>query len=425
MEFWGFWIAALALTGAALLLLLAALARGRTMQPGQQDLAVYRDQIREIERDQGRGLVDPETASRLKAEVSRRVLEADRVATADARPMAAPPGQTRALVVMLILLLAAGAVLYLRIGAPGYPDMAHATRIAQAEGFRATRPVQAEAEAEMAAQAATAGASASANTPAGAAPARPPADPAYLDQIADLRQAVASRPDDLQGQSLLTEHEAALGNFAAAARAQTSVVRLRGDQATARDQVVLAELLILAAGGYVSPEAEAALTAALTRDPRDPTARYYSGLLFAQIGRPDLAFRLWKPLLDESRPEEPWVAPLRAQIGQIAAMAGVRYEVPPETPLAGPSADQVEAAADMTPEARTEMIRGMVEGLSARLASDGGPAEEWARLITAYGVLGDTAQATRVWTEAQAVFAGRAGDMQLLRAAAEQAGVAE
>ena len=43
-----------------------------------------------------------------------------------------------------------------------------------------------------------------------------------------------------------------------------------GDRRTARDLVDLAEARIIAAGGYVSPEAEAALSRALALDPTRP-----------------------------------------------------------------------------------------------------------------------------------------------------------
>ena len=44
----------------------------------------------------------------------------------------------------------------------------------------------------------------------------------------------------------------------------------------------------------------------------------------------------------------------------------------------------------------------MVEGLAARLAAEGGPAPDWARLITSLGVLGETDRAKAIWAEAQA-----------------------
>jgi cytochrome c-type biogenesis protein CcmH len=123
------------------------------------------------------------------------------------------------------------------------------------------------------------------------------------------------------------------------------------------------------------------------------------------------------------------VAPIRSGIEDLAARAGVRYELPPRqaAPMApsGPSAGDVEAAEDMDPEARREMIRGMVARLSDRLATEGGTAQDWARLINAYGVLGEAEQAGRIWAEAQTVFADSPERLATVRAAAETAGVAE
>jgi cytochrome c-type biogenesis protein CcmH len=71
------------------------------------------------------------------------------------------------------------------------------------------------------------------------------------------------------------------------------------------------------------------------------------------------------------------------------------------------------------------MIRTMVEGLEARLLSKGGSVEEWSRLITSLGVLGDTDRAQSAYERALVVFAGKSEALATLRAAAEQAGVAE
>ena len=91
----------------------------------------------------------------------------------------------------------------------------------------------------------------------------------------------------------------------------------------------------------------------------------------------------------------------------------------------GPSAKDIEAASEMSTEERDQMIRSMVQGLSERLATEGGSASEWARLIGALGVLGDTEQARNIWTEAQGIFAADQQAMEMLRQAAQSAGVAE
>jgi cytochrome c-type biogenesis protein CcmH len=69
------------------------------------------------------------------------------------------------------------------------------------------------------------------------------------------------------------------------------------------------------------------------------------------------------------------------------------------------------------------MIRGMVAGLAERLATEGGTPEEWARLIRAYGVLGDLDKAALVWTEAKQTFADNPEAMALLRAEAQELGI--
>jgi cytochrome c-type biogenesis protein CcmH len=409
-----FWIAAAGIGLAVTALLLLALLRGRAEDApaAAYDLRVYRDQLREVDRDLARGVIAPADAERLRTEVARRVLEADRALGHGAGPdgTAAPPLPTLVMAGLVAAVMLGGVWTYYRLGAPGYPDLPIAARLVASEDVYRTRPPQAAAETAAAAR----------------APAPGPVDPAFSTLMDQLRGALKDRPDDLEGHRLLARNESGLGNYVAAVAAQRRVIAILGDSVNADDHAMLAEMMILGAGGYVSPEAEAEITRALQLDPLNGTATFYAGLMFAQVGRPDRTFSLWAPLLDRSQPDDPWVAPLRAQLMQVASEAGEDDYVLPETaPLPGPDADAVAAAAEMTPEERQEMVRGMVAQLSERLATQGGSAGEWARLIAAYGVLGETDRAQAIWAEAQQRFAGRAADLEVVRAAAAQAGVAE
>ena len=401
-----FWLAAMAMAIGVAALLARAMLRGGAADQGASDLDVYRDQLAEVERDRARGLLGEAEAERLRVEVSRRLLDADRKAQAAGAASAGPTRPTRAtagLAALVVLALSLG--LYAVLGAPGYPDLPIEHRIAMAEELRQNRPGQDAAEAQM---------------PAAAPPAA--SDPRHVELMERLRATLAERPDDVQGYVLLARNEAGLGNFVAARRAQERVLELKGDAATTADWADFALLLVYAAGGYVSPEAETAISEVLRRDPPNGTARYLSGLLHAQTGRPDLAFRIWRPLLEEYPHGAPWSAPLRDRIGDVARHAGVDYQ-PPQP--GGPNQADVAAAADMTVEDRQAMIRGMVEGLAGRLAEDGGPAEDWARLITALGVLGKTDRAGAIYAEARETFGSNSADLALIEDAAEQAGIAE
>lgn len=406
-----FWTLITLIAAAVTLVLIRALYRagpGGLGRAADFDLQVYRDQLAEVERDLARGVVAEEDAERLRTEISRRILAAD---AQGAQGPARGAGPRRLLLGLLALFLVAGSLaLYWRVGAPGYGDLALRDRIAFAEEMRANRPSQAQAEAE---------------TPAPPLPEG--LSPEFQDLLEKLRTTVAGRPDDLEGHTLLAQNEAKIGRFGAAAEAQARVLEIKGPEATAEDYSDLAELLILAAGGYVSPEAESALRAALARDGTEGRARYYIGLMLVQTGRPDQAFRIWDGLLRQGPPEASWIRPIKAQILQIAELAGVDYSLPEIGPglAPGPSAADIEAAADMDAGERMEMIGAMVEGLSNRLATEGGAPSDWARLITSLAILGQPDRARAVYDNALQVFADSPGALDTIRAAGSQAGVAE
>lgn len=391
-----FWIAAGVFALMVLVTLIAAYLRPRAadVPAAAYDLQVYRDQLAELDRDLARGLVAEDDAAQARTEIARRILEADRALKAARAQDTARGTPDRVLMGAALTGVIAGTVgVYLWVGAPGTPDMPLQLRIAQIEELRATRPAQAEAEEQVPFRQAV------------------PEDPQRARLVEQLRTVMEQRPDDPEGLRLLAANEAALGNFRAARLAQERFIALLGDDATGRAHIDLAEMMILAAGGYVSPEAEAALTRGLTLAPQDGAARYYAGLMFAQQGRPDLAFPVWRNLLADSPPDAPWIDPILLQIEEVAWRAGSQIDVdalvqPGRPARPGPSQDDLDAAAEMPEEARLAMIEGMVQGLAARLAEEGGPPEDWARLISSYIVLGREDLAWPIFQEALDVFAG-------------------
>lgn len=404
-----FWIVAAAITVIVSAILVRAVvvgARREVESRAASDVAVYRAQLDEVERDVARGVIPAEDAERVHAEIARRLLAADKAQSAETHSARSAPA-TVALALIGVAVLGSVAS-YWWLGAPGYGDMALKDRIAFAEEVRLTRPRQEVAEASL-----------------------PPfVDPVDMDArysalLTQLRQTVAQRPDDIQGHLLLAQQERRVGNFVAAKQAQERVMALKGDEVTAEDLADLGELQVMAAGGYVSPEAEMSLRAALVQDPQNAPARYYLGLMLTQTGRPDQAFRIWDSLLRAGPEDAPWIPPILAQIEDLAQLAGVKYSIPAigGAPERGPTAADVENAQNMTPQERMEMIGSMVEGLSERLATEGGPPSDWARLISSLGVMGEWQRAAAIHANAVEVFADNKDALEMINAAGRRAGV--
>ncbi len=398
-----FWVFAALITLVVAVSLIAALrgGRDRVMTGALSDISVYKDQLAEVDRDLARGVLTEAEADAVRTEVSRRLLEADKRAAED---KVSATATLPAVVAVMVVLIGGGALLYQQIGAAGYPDLPMAQRLADIDAAAANRMGQVAAEAQAAPN----------------MPDLPQGDAQFMDLMEKLRATVEARPDDLRGLGLLAENEAKLGNFAAAREAQTRVLEIKGDAADEIDLLTAIDIMVFGAGGYVSPEAEALIRRLVQIAPESGAGRYYAGLTMAQNGRPDQAFPIWRRLLESSPPQAPWVPVIRAEIGGIAAAAGINYTPPA---VSGPSAADIAAAQDLSDEDRLVMIQGMVDGLAARLASEGGTPEEWARLISALGVLGETERASAILGEARTVFAESAEAIALIEGAAAQAGL--
>ena len=404
MEFWLI---------AGLISALVAALLGRSLLRGQDgevdaaayDVQVYRDQLSEVDRDVARGVLGEAEAERTRTEISRRLLAADAAAKSVAAKGARTGVETwGGLTLAAILVTAGGLGLYSYLGKPQMADMPLENRLQEARDLASTRLSQEAFEAQM------------------PVATLPDPDPSLLNLVEQLRDVVKERPDDLRGFQLLARNEASLGNYTRAYAAQNRIIELKGDAVETNDYLTLADYYMIAAQGYISPEAEDALSEAIRREPQNGFARYYTGLLMMQTGRPDLTFRFWRALLEEGPENAPWIAPIRANIDDLAWIAGVRYDPPAPR---GPSAEDIAAAESLSATDRAAMIEGMVASLSDRLASEGGSAQEWAQLITALGVLGRTGDAKDIWTEAQDLFKETPEGLAMINQAAANAGLTE
>jgi len=337
------------------------------------DRAVYRDQLAEVERDRARGLIDADQAATARLEIERRLLAADKPSEVAAPRRAGSP----VLAIALALALpAAAAAIYLALGSPGMQD--------QPYGARGPERALTAAEGRH-------------GDIAGA--------------VAKLEQELAAHPDDAEKWLLLARSAATLGQWQKSANAYQKALVLtksRPDVASA-----YGEMLVFAAEGIVTPRAQEAFTAALARDPKDVAARFYLPLADAQAGNAQAAIDGWQRLaVDVTDPE--LRERLRQRIADAASSAGIA--APALAGPAGPSAEDRARAEKMTPEERQQMIRGMVDGLAAKLKADPEDFDGWMKLARAYGVLGERDKAADAYEQAARL---KPGDPRIPLAEAE------
>ncbi|MGF1446533.1 MAG: c-type cytochrome biogenesis protein CcmI, partial [Pikeienuella sp.] len=355
------------------------LTRGaREASRATRDVAVFRDQLAEVDRDRARGLISEAEAAGTRAEISRRLIAAAQRAEGAEGFGPAPQGFSRAMSIgaALGVPLVAGAA-YLVTGAPGLDDQPFAARSEiEQRAALASLPGQRLSQAEGAALAAAQG-----RVPP---PEVSPEADSQATEVARLAELIAQRPEDVEGRRLLAEAYMRRGRYGDAAELFGEMIRLQAPRIEGGLFTAQAEAYVMAAGGYVSPEAEQALRRALRLDARDPVARYYAGLALAQQGNQDQAITIWRQLYTESQPQDPWY-PL---VAGMLAQAGV----PPPRP-GGLDRDAVAAVAQMTPEEQAAFMAERMAALETRLVSEGGTVEEWVMMIRAYARSGRAADA--------------------------------
>jgi len=401
----GFWVAAAVLTAVTLALLLVPLVRrrdGAAPDRSDYDLSVYRDQLAEVDRDLERGVLGADQADAARLEIKRRILAAG--ADTESGVHNAPSKQAhRAIVAVIAVAVPAFAVaVYLDLGSPSTPDLPFAERPA------------------------TPGRSAPAMAGSGASAG------SMDDAITRLQQRLESDPGNVEGWMLLGRSCMTMERPAEAAEAfRRAVDGGAGPVASA----LFAEALVAAHGGGVTEEAAQAFEAALADNPLNPKARYYLAMARAQRGDLQGALDGWVDLVALSPTDAPWLELVRGHIARAAAELGVDLaslqpsaearvlasQVPrtmptqqPAPPVArapaagtapGPTRADMEAAAQMSASEQSEMIRGMVERLAARLEDEPDDRDGWLRLARAYEVLGEAEKAAEAREKAEALQA--------------------
>jgi cytochrome c-type biogenesis protein CcmH len=360
---------------AAILAILLPLARGAKLRASAaaSPVALHRLRLAEIDRDLERGLLDASSGDAARNEAARMLLRATEPDEQRADPdtgeaEAGRMSRTRRRAVALIALFGLPALVlpvYAVIGSPGLP----------ARPFRADAPI----------------------------------DGAKLDLatlIGQIEAHLATHPDDGKGYEVIAPVYLRMGRFEDAVRARSEALRLLGE--TPDRLAALAQARILAAGGVVTKEASEAIVRALALDPKHVEARFLQAIALEQDGKNEEAASTYRAMLADAPAGAPWRAAVEARLAQITAPAG----------------GEAAAIAGMPQGPQSAAIRSMVEGLATRLKQQGGPVEDWAKLVRSYAVLGEGDKARAALADARAAYpdeASRATLSQVARASGLEA----
>lgn len=197
--------------------------------------------------------------------------------------------------------------------------------------------------------------------------------------IARIEARLTANPDDLRGWTVLAPALLETGRFADAANAYDRIIEL--SEPTPQLLTGRAEALLLAADGTGSDEAMGLLRRAAEMDPSHVQSRLYLGAELTRLGQYDEAAGFWQAAIALAKGDEPWLPAARQGLS-VAQNDGV----------------------DTTAQDQAQMIRSMVEGLSARLYAEGGTVEEWSQLVRSYIVLGDLPNAQVAYDGAVAAY---------------------
>jgi cytochrome c-type biogenesis protein CcmH len=347
------------MTVAALGAVIWPLARARSSQLPASDLAVYRDQLEEIERDRADGRIGHDEFEAARVEVSRRLLGAAAITPAEAAPRRGRRIAALAIAAVAVPLIAGS--LYSLLGSPELPGEPIADR---GNGDRQGTSIAA--------------------------------------LIAQIEAHLEAEPKDGRGWEVIAPVYMKLERYDDAVKARRNAIDILG--ATAERDVDLGEALAMAAGGVVTADAKAAFERATELDADNAKATFYLGVAALQDGKPEDAARTWRNLIAKAPANAPWLPVVREQLARIEHPGAV----PPPAP------EDVATVSQMAPEARNQFIRDRVEGLATRLREDGSDVDGWLRLLRAYMVMGERDKAKTAASEARGALAREPEKLKVL-----------
>lgn len=383
------WLCFALLTAAVVTLLLRPLreATVAAVEPESADLAVYRDQLRELDAERDRGLLNPAEAENARAEIARRLLKrASGTASEGGRASDDAASLVRArriYVAIAALLPVIGIGLYIVEGSPHLPDL----------------PFQERKEADA-------------------------GQSNVGELIARVEERLREHPEDGKGWDVIAPVYLRLQRFGDAAHAFAEANRLEGE--SVRRLLGFAEATLLAEGGVVTEPVRKAALRVLKLEPKRIEVRAWIALAKEQDGDLPGAAAEYRDILAKAPADASW----RTTV--VERLAVVERKIKGEPVGNAPSAAPAETPDAATPDVagmsaaeREAFITGMVDRLAARLKDNGKDLDGWIRLARAYKVMGRENDAEGAVASARQNFAGDRPALDEIDKAAAGLGIAD
>lgn len=297
------------------------------------DVAVFKDQLAELEEEHAEGLIDDAGLEAARLEIQRRLLAAAQAGEEQANPLTLRARRILGAALALSLVVFGGG-LYALLGSPAMPDRPYIDRLAQRLG----------ADVETAQN--------------------------LQDEVARLTERLGRTPKDANAWLLLGRAQRQLGRHAEGALSLRQAL-MNGE----RDPEVIVEMAesqVYAAQGEIAPDVRQAFETALLARPDHPKALYFLGLERLQENDAKGALKHWNRLLALSPADAPWLPMVKQRVAE--AEARLSGKMP-------------------TAEGGAPDVGAMLAKLEARLKANPKDVQGWSMLGRSYAALGDIEKA--------------------------------
>lgn len=266
--------------------------------------------------------------------------------------------------------------------------------------------------------------------------------PSVDEVIKQLEEKLKADPDNAENWRMLGWSYFETGKFAESATAMKRATTL--DPKNPEYWSMLGEALVMASDGQQVPkDASEAFRKALSLDAKDARSRYFLAVEKDIAGNHTAAINEWFALLADTPADAPYAEDIRRVITQVGEKEGIEVasrlaKIGPAPAsgglttdgsakatagIPGPTSDQIRQASQLPQGQQEAMIRGMVDGLAARLEKNPRDADGWIMLMRSRTQLGESVKAKAARDTALETFKNDGQQSKRIREAAAALGI--